>query len=103
MRYRLRTISVGLKYISEYPIIYITGVFNTRNYLNSKTNPILMSSNLVPPPPDPFIFIWLFLLLAIFLIIPYLYVRFVEWRLKSFLGKIWQRVSFEFRRKLHWM
>ncbi len=74
-----------------------------KNYLSSKTNPILMSSNLYPPPPDPFIFIWLFLLLAIFLIIPYLYVKFVEGRLKSFLEKLWHRVSFEFSRKFQWL
>lgn len=62
-----------------------------------------MSSNLIPPPPDPFIFIELFLLLAIFLIVPYLYVKFVEGRLKGFIEKIWQRVSFEFSRKFQWM
>ncbi|VVB91034.1 Uncharacterised protein [uncultured archaeon] len=54
---------------------------------------------------EPLAWIWvkLIILLAFFLIMPYLYVKFVEWRLKSFLGKIWQRVSFEFSRKFQWM
>ena len=54
---------------------------------------------------DPPAWIWakLIILLALFLIMPYLYVKFVEGRLKSFLGKIQQKVSLEFSRKFHWM
>ncbi len=66
-----------------------------------------MSSDLYPVPMTPLelIFMWLriILVLAFFLIVPYLYVRFAEGRLKSFLEKIWQRVSFDFGRKFHWM
>ncbi len=54
---------------------------------------------------EPPIWIWvkLIILLALFLIIPYLYVKFVEEHLKSFLGKVQQKVSFEFGRKFQWM
>ncbi len=83
-----------------------------QNYLSSKTNLLLMSPNielvrnLYPeffPEPPAMIWVKLIIVLALFLIMPYLYVRFVEWRFKSFLGKIWHRISFEFGRKFQWM
>ncbi len=83
-----------------------------QNYLSSKTNPLLMSPNielvrnLYPeffPEPPALIWVKLIIALAFFLIMPYLYVKFVEGRLKSFIEKIWRRVSFEFSRKFQWM
>jgi flagellar biogenesis protein FliO len=49
------------------------------------------------------IWVKLIIVLAFFLIMPYLYVKFVEGRLKSFIEKIWRRVSFEFSRKFQWL
>ena len=83
-----------------------------QNYLSTKTNTLLMSPdvelvrNLYPeffPEPPAMVWAKLIIVLAFFLIVPYLYVKFVEWRLKSLLEKMWRRVSFEFSRKFHWM
>ncbi len=83
-----------------------------QNYLSSKTNPLLMSPNielvrnLYPeffPEPPAMIWVKLIILLAFFLITPYLYMKFVEGRLKSFIEKIWRRVAFEFSRKFQLM
>lgn len=62
--------------------------------------------NLYPeffPEPPAMIWVKLIILLAFFLIMPYLYMKFVEGRLKSSIEKIWRRVAFEFSRKFQLM
>ncbi len=75
-----------LRYGSE----FLDWFWRMQNYLNLKTNPPLMSFNTElyeDAVQEPLAWIWvkLIILLAIFLIMPYLYVRFVEWRLLKFL------------------
>ncbi len=46
-------------------------------------------------PINPLLYyVIIFLLLAVFLIIPYIYVRFVEVKVTTFLREIWWKISF---------
>jgi flagellar biogenesis protein FliO len=61
-----------------------------QNYLSIKTNPPFMSFNTElyegsVQEPTTLIWVKLIVLLTLFLIMPYLYVRFVEWRLLKFI------------------
>ncbi len=50
---------------------------------------------------NPFLYILIiFLLLAIFLIIPYIFVNFIEVKVTSFLREIWWKISFNGRKIL---